>query len=200
VIFYNFLVFHEIEPTDLRVLESWGLGNFVWAEVNAGRRARLSRAHSGAHLMALGLNHATSEYWRKDAPLDSLGRPDFDALFIKTAIIGDDHSSDTYRLGKSARKSGFDIQAFERRLEVVTATVNDKVNEWIDSDAEIKVQPGRSGLSAKRIWKCVLPEGLAEIPCGGTHVQRLGELKQAKISIVPTSIENEYIVVTAIAS
>lgn len=72
-------------------------------------RAGFSIAHSRSHLFALALNRALATYWRKEVPTDSLGSPDFDKLAIQRSRLALDHSLETYRLGKSLRRKGFDV-------------------------------------------------------------------------------------------
>ncbi|MDA0638089.1 hypothetical protein OUY22_32165 [Nonomuraea sp. MCN248] len=46
----------------------------------------------------------------------------------------------------------------------------------MSADVPVRVDVPGPGLTARRTWRCALPEGEASIPCGGTHVRRTGEL------------------------
>ena len=77
--------------------------------VDAEHRAALSAGHTGCHLAAVALNAALAARWRKPVRTDGLGHPDFDQLAIVSSRIVPDGAVDTYRLGRSLRKKGFDV-------------------------------------------------------------------------------------------
>lgn len=149
--------------------------------VDAERRRALSAAHTGCHLMALALNEALHERWRK-APgrEDSFGRPDFDAIAMDSSRMDEHASTDRYRLGKSLRKKGFDPDGLAEQLPEIADRVNARLTGWIAADARVRVEvfggEKTAQLTARREWVCELPEGTASIFCGGTHLGRLGEL------------------------
>src|SRR5690606_31481098 len=87
-------------------------GASVSMEVDAERRAGLSRGHTACHLASLALDLAVADLWRKDPGTDALGSPDFESRANQSSRITEDGSLDEYRLGKSLRKAGFDTQAF----------------------------------------------------------------------------------------
>ena len=67
--------------------------------------------------MSLALNKALEGFWDKEiANKDCFGRPNFDALTIETSRIGRGKSVDVYRIGKSIRKKGFDLERLRVRL------------------------------------------------------------------------------------
>ena len=146
-------------------------------EVDAGRRRELSAAHTACHLAALAMNEATAHLWRKEARLDSLGRPDLDQLAMESSVMDAEGSTDVYRFGKSLRKRGFDPAGFADQVDEVVARVQSTLQEWIASAAVVVVaDDGDRRVTAPRRWTCALPEGQAEMPCGGTHVPDLSAL------------------------
>ncbi|MFP3968256.1 metal-dependent hydrolase [Actinomadura fulvescens] len=160
--------------------------------VNAERRRAFSAGHTACHLMALALNAALAPRWSKDAPrTDGLGRPDFDALAITSSRIVAHGSRDVYRIGRSLRKKGFTAEGLAESLPEVTAELNRLLAEWVSADVPIRVEAPSPELTARRMWHCELPEGTAEIPCGGTHLRRSGELSSitAGLELPPGSEE-----------
>jgi alanyl-tRNA synthetase len=149
----------------------------VELRVDADRRAALSAAHTGCHLLALALNEALAPRWRKDpGRTDALGHPDFDSLAMDSSRMDVDASTDVYRLGKSLRKKGFTGDDLAAELPALTAAVNDRLAAWVAADAPVRIEAPGPELTARRRWACDLPEGPASIFCGGTHLRGLGEL------------------------
>ncbi|MFR9728888.1 metal-dependent hydrolase [Saccharopolyspora sp. MS10] len=144
--------------------------------VDEQRRRRLSAAHTACHLLAYALNAATHELWRKPTALDSRGHHDFDRATCVRTRHDVDGSIDHYRLGKSLRKRGFDGAGFLADLPRFVAEVNATLAGWIDADASVRIDCEGPLLTDRRQWVCELPDAAAEMPCGGTHVSRLGEI------------------------
>ena len=145
--------------------------------VDAERRAALSAAHTGCHLLALALNEALAPRWRKDpGRADALGHPDFDSLAMDSSRMDVQASTDVYRIGKSLRKKGFTPDDLAADLPALTAAVNDRLAAWVAAQAPVRVEAPGPELTARRRWACDLPEGPASIFCGGTHLHSLGEL------------------------
>ncbi|NUP47699.1 MAG: metal-dependent hydrolase [Catenulispora sp.] len=172
------------------------LGEEVELRVDEPRRAALSAAHTGCHLMALALNEALADRWRKEARTDGLGHPDFDSLAMDTSRIGLDASTDRYRLGKSLRKKGFDPEGLREALPDLTEKINARLAEWLAQDAPVRIDTPGPELTARRQWVCELPEKTVEISCGGTHVRRLGELSSLTAELTLSEDGSELVVVT----
>jgi alanyl-tRNA synthetase len=157
--------------------DSVAVGAEVELRVDAERRAALSAAHTGCHLLALALNAALASRWRKDpGRSDDLGHPDFDSLAMASSRMDETASTDVYRLGKSLRKKGFSAEGLAEELPAVTEAVNARLAAWVAADAPVRVDVPGPELTARRRWTCVLPEATASIFCGGTHLTHLGEL------------------------
>jgi len=153
------------------------VGAEVRLRVDAERRAALSAAHTGCHLLALALNEALAPRWRKDpGRADALGHPDFDSLAMDTSRMDVRASTDVYRIGKSLRKKGFTADDLAADLPALTAAVNDRLAAWVAADAPVRIEAPGPELTARRRWACDLPQGPASIFCGGTHLHALGEL------------------------
>lgn len=154
------------------------VGDVVDLRVDADYRGALSAAHTACHLAALALNAVTAELWRKDAPRrDSLGSPDLDGLAIERSTITAWRSRDEYRLGKSIRKKGLDTESLLTGLPDLAAAATAKLQGWIATGGAVSIETGGDEtLPARRTWRCELPEGDGEYPCGGTHVASLSDL------------------------
>ncbi|HEX4790464.1 MAG TPA: metal-dependent hydrolase [Actinospica sp.] len=169
--------------------------------VDAERRRALSAAHTGCHLMALALNEALAGRWRR-APgkEDSFGRPDFDATAMDSSRMDEHAGTDRYRIGKSLRKKGFDPEGLAAELPEIAARVNARLAEWVAADAPVRVEvfggEKTAQLTARREWVCELPQGIASIFCGGTHVARLGELAALQTTLSLSEDGTELVAVT----
>ncbi|MFN8125105.1 MAG: hypothetical protein U0R64_01145 [Candidatus Nanopelagicales bacterium] len=182
---HRWLVLHLLPEAQARTL---GEGQEVEAVVDAARRQRLSRGHSACHLAALALNRVAASFWDSDpGRSDSLGSPDLDSVAITLSRIVPDGALDVYRLGKSTRRKGLrtaDLLADLPRLQVEANAV---LAEWTAAGGASTVDTGGDeSLSARRMWRAELPEGTAEIPCGGTHVSDIGELAGMSVTYQPT--------------
>ncbi|AXI78448.1 alanyl-tRNA editing protein [Peterkaempfera bronchialis] len=182
---WAWLVLHVVESQPLP--DGGTLGDLLGAEaelrVDAERRAALSAAHTGCHLLALALNAALAPRWRKDpGRSDAFGHPDFDSLAMSSSRMDTAASTDVYRLGKSLRKKGFTadatdgLPALAEALPALTQSVNEQLAAWIEADAAVRIEVPGPELTARRRWACDLPAGTAAIFCGGTHLHHLGEL------------------------
>ncbi|MQY05129.1 hypothetical protein ACRB68_31960 [Actinomadura sp. RB68] len=175
---WSWLVVHVVER-DVPV------GVTVRLAVDEERRRALSAGHTACHLMALALNEALAPRWRKEVRPDGLGHPDFDALAIASSRIVPGGSLDTYRIGTSLRKKGFTAEGLAGDLPKLAEVVEARMARWIAADAPVAIEAPGPGLTAPRRWRCALPEGTVEIPCGGTHLSRLGELGAVRVSMEP---------------
>ena len=177
---WRWLVLHaiatDVDPPCL-------IGQPVELRVDVARRRSLSAGHTGCHLMALALNEALAARWRKPVRADGLGRPDFDALAIVSSRIRPNGSTDTYRVGKSLRKKGFTSNGLAEQLPAIQRQVNDRLAAWLASDATVRLGVPGPEVTAPRTWSCALAEGTPTIPCGGTHLDRLGLLARLTVDV-----------------
>src|SRR3989339_623206 len=171
---WYFLVAHIVERSTVDTLGDI-IGAPVELAVNEEYRRKLSETHTGCHLAALALNKATSGFWSKEIKRDSLGHPDLDSMTIANSKIDDICSTDTYRFGKSIRKKGLDVAGLLSGIADIQSQVNGCLVEWLSVPLVFKIVPLLAFLAEARKWQCTLPEGLAEIPCGGTHLDELPE-------------------------
>lgn len=172
---YSWVVVHVVQGATAEV------GDTVDLRVDAGRRAALSRVHTACHVAALALNAVVADLWRKEVVVDGIGNPDFDRIALTESRMTPDEARDTYRLGKSLRKKGFDTAALFGDLEAVAARVNAVVQAWIDADSSVQIEVTGPTLTDMRFWCCHVPEGTFRIACGGTHVTALRELGQVQV-------------------
>lgn len=179
---WTFVVAHVVEGRP--VIE----GDTVEVRVDPEYRARLSTGHTACHLAALALDAALADAWRKEAPLDPLGAPAFDALAIQESRILPDGSRDIYRIGKSLRRKGFDPAALDD-LGALSARVEAQLAAWLETGAAVRVEREGDTLADRRTWVCELPEGAARIPCGGTHVGSLADIAAIAVTFELTTVD-----------
>lgn len=158
-------------------------GAEVHAQVDTARREGLSRGHTACHLASLALDAAVADLWRKEIRPDTLGSPDFEGQAGQSSKIHEDGAVDTYRLGKSLRKAGFDSEGFANSLDERQAQINATLASWVDSAARSWIETGGDTITDRRVWHCALPEGEAEFLCGGTHVDGLDEFAAISVEL-----------------
>lgn len=172
---WTFVVAHVLDAPAPAV------GSIVEITVDGAYRDALSAGHTACHLASLALDEALAEAWTKPAAEDPRGRPAFDALAIQSSRIVAYGSLDTYRVGKSLRRKGFDPAALDDPT-ALAARVDAVLAEWVRGGGAVRIDRPAEGLSTRRTWVAALPDGEAAIPCGGTHVNDLAEF--AAISVV----------------
>lgn len=180
---WGFLVVHVV-PAGVAIRE----GDRVEVVADAGYRAALSRGHTACHLASLALDRALAGAWSKEVPSDSLGAPAFDQLAIERSEILEDGARDTYRIGKSLRKKGFDVAALDD-LDAVAARANAALAGWVASGAAIRIDRADDAISARRTWVCELPGQEARIPCGGTHLTSLEGVGSITVALELADVE-----------
>jgi Ser-tRNA(Ala) deacylase AlaX len=153
-------------------------GDAVVIAVDPVFRHRTSAGHTACHLASLAINQAVANRWKKEVRADGLGRPDFDGVANDTSLIRENGSTDTYRLGKSLRKKGFVTDGLVESLPDVQQTINDTLAGWLATDAPVRVERNGDALTDRREWVCELPDATVRIPCGGTHLTSLRELRE----------------------
>lgn len=158
-------------------------GMVVTVDVDAKFRRALSAGHTGCHLASLALNRALADRWAKPVGSDALGSPNFDAEANDTSRILESGSRDTYRLGKSLRKKGFRTEGLADDLADIENAVNVLLQDWVAAKLPVRIDRDGDRLTDRRYWTCEFPEGVASIPCGGTHVTSLGEVKGLRASL-----------------
>ena len=177
---WTWLVAHPIEGD----APDWLVeGARVELVVDEARRAGLSRGHTACHLASLALDGALADLWRKDPGEDALGSPDFEGRANQTSRIREDGAVDEYRLGKSLRRAGFDTETFAATIAEREDAINAHLAEWVASGAVSRVIPDGPTIVDRRTWHCELPEGTADILCGGTHAGSLDEFAQITVSL-----------------
>ncbi|MDR0218639.1 MAG: hypothetical protein LBI71_07115 [Enterobacteriaceae bacterium] len=169
-----FLVAHILEKENaIESYKNW-LGKQVNLFVDQDYRTALSKGHTLCHLAALALNKETRHLWQKEIKeLDSLGNIDFDALACQSSMVCQNGSSDTYRLGKSLKKKGFNKELLHEQLAEIEENIKSRVFLWANKTLYPQMTPAITRLDELREWSCTLPDGIAKIKCGGAHVQTL---------------------------
>jgi len=176
-------------------------GEIVTLAVDGAHRAALSAGHTACHVAALALNAALADRWRQ--PLgsggrtDGLGNPDFDQLAITSSVIRPYGATDTYRVGKSLRKKGFDPADLENALPDVARRANDLLAGWVAAGVPIELEVSGPALTDLRTWVCRLPEGTQRIPCGGTHLSSLRELTGIAVELTFDAAAGEMVMTTS---
>ncbi len=172
------------------------IGQDARFEVDQAYRRELNVAHTTAHLMSFALNKHTALFWKKETRQDSLGNPNLDANAIAQSKIYPNQSKDTYRFGKSLRKSGFMADDFVGNIGVVSEEMNKTVNAWIAQASPVSLEGDSLRYGTKRTWKTVLDSKEVSIPCGGTHVKNLSEIGPVEISLQYDPEEKSLVIVS----
>jgi len=180
---WSFLVAHLVDG-DAPLTE----GDTVTVEVDPFYRDRLSWGHSACHLASLALNAALADAWTKEHRIDSLGSPDFDAAANESSTILERGARDTYRIGKSLRKSGFEPAALDDPV-ALAASVNATLASWIATGGAVRIERDGELLTDRRYWVADLPGGTARIACGGTHVTSLSDLPAVTVKFETEQLE-----------
>jgi alanyl-tRNA synthetase len=173
-------------------------GDEVLFSVDATHRAALSAGHTACHLAAVSLNAALAGRWRKPVRTDGLGHPDFDQLAIVSSRIEPNGAVDTYRLGRSLRKKGFDVDDLAVDLSAIEADMNRRLIGWVASGAHIELVVSGPRLIDLREWVCTLPEGTQRIPCGGTHLRSLAEVEAVSVELAYDQPIGELVMTTQV--
>jgi len=177
---WTWLVGHPIDGD----APSWLVdGARVELSVDGPRRAGLSRGHTACHLASLALDLALADLWRKDPGSDALGNPNFESRANQSSRIHEDGAVDEYRLGKSLRRAGFDTEGFASTLAAREEAINARLADWVASRATSRVITDGPTIVDRRSWHCELPDGTAEILCGGTHVASLSEFVSISVTL-----------------
>jgi alanyl-tRNA synthetase len=191
---WTFVVAHIVDG------DGPAVGDTVETEADAAYRDALSAGHTGCHLASLALDAALADAWRKEAPVDALGAPAFDALAIQESRILPGGSRDVYRIGKSLRRKGFDPEHLAD-LDALTTRVNTRLSEWVDAAGAVRIDAAGPALADRRTWVCELPGAEVRIPCGGTHVGSLAELASVAVAFEAAPVDggSELVMTTTVA-
>ncbi len=179
---WTFVVAHVVEG------DAPEIGRAVTVEVDAAHRLALSAGHTGCHLASLALDSALAGAWTKSPPLDARGAPAFDQLAIQRSRIVTGGSVDTYRIGKSLRRKGFDPSVLAD-LAPIAAELDAQLAAWIGHGGAVRIDRAADDLSARRTWVCALPDGDVSIPCGGTHLASLAEIEAVAVELRTSEVE-----------
>ncbi|WP_429153201.1 hypothetical protein [Aeromonas veronii] len=189
---WRFVVVHPLTGD-----HALAVGSQVELQVDSAARHALSLGHSGCHLAALALNRVLIPYWRKEvSERDALGQPDFDRLAIQSSRVEPYGSREQYRIGKSLRKKGVNSEALLADLALIEEKVNQQLADWIAAGSEIRRSRAGEAIIDSRYWHCMLEGQEVTIPCGGTHVASLAELREVKVEL--TQVEEGFAMLTRV--
>lgn len=177
---WTWLVGHRIDGAAPAWLAE---GAHVSLSVDVARRNGLSRGHTACHLASLALDLAVADLWRKEPGEDALGNPDFEGRANQSSRIHEDGAVDEYRLGKSLRRAGFDTETFAATLADRVESINAQLAAWVASGASSRIETEGRTIVDRRRWHCDLPDGVALILCGGTHVGSLAEFDSITVTL-----------------
>lgn len=173
------LVVHVVELPP--ALAAQAVGAPVRLAVDGERRRRLSGAHTACHLSGFALNAALAGRWRKPVAADALGSPDFEHHALVASSLSELRYHDTYRIGRSLRKAGFETDGLSSVVPSLGADVRRRMLAWAATEASVRVTAVGPGLGSPRTWACDLPSGTVEVPCGGTHLTDLAGLTGVRV-------------------
>jgi len=190
-----FLVAHIIDSQKIKPLSSL-VGKQALLNVDKTYRLQLSQAHTACHISALALNKTLISYWNKPYQPDALGHSDLVHLAITKTVIQEQWVQDTFRIGKSARKKGFDALSFFEHIKTIEDRTNVQINEWLRTPIHIDILPKIALLHETISWICHLPDGIAKISCGGTHITQIKPDNHIKITLEKKEDVPEFTMVT----
>lgn len=193
---WAFVVVHHLAVDATGIAE----GDEVLLTVDAEHRRALSAGHTACHLAALALNAALADRWRKPVGTDGLGNPDFDQLAIVSSRIEPGGAVDRYRMGRSLRKKGFDIDGLAADLMGIAGAANTTLAGWVATGAPVQLLVAGPGLTDLREWVCALPEGTQRIPCGGTHLDSLAETGGVTVTLEYDEAEGSLVMQTTVGA
>lgn len=180
---WAFLVLHVVAADG----PAPAVGQQVELRVDPAQRFAVSLGHTACHLAALALNAALADRWRKPVEPDGLGHPNFDRAALTASKIKPFGAVDTYRIGKSLRRRGFDVVGLDVVQTAAAATA--LLARWVAVGASISIESDGPGLSDRRTWVCRLPEGTERIACGGTHPTSLAGVAAIDVELALVDAE-----------
>ncbi|WP_246616396.1 alanyl-tRNA editing protein [Thaumasiovibrio subtropicus] len=175
-----FVVIHRVNQPILS-------GASIVLKVDKGYQDSLSRGHTAGHLASIALNKVLADgYWRKEAERrDPIGSPDFNSYAQQASSVTEDRCEDTYRLGKTLRKRGLNAADMVSDLQEIERRVNQQLKNWLSMPTAVTLRCEGAGLTDSRYWQCELHnDGLAVMPCGGTHVSHLSTYESITVSLL----------------
>src|SRR5690606_5472357 len=72
--------------------------------------------------------------------------------------------------------------------DAVAERANALLAEWVASGAPVRIERDDDALSSRRTWVCELPGASARIPCGGTHLTSLAELRSVSVALAAAAV------------
>lgn len=178
-------------------VNSLAAGDAVELRVDPDYRRAIAVAHSACHIAALAFNTIMDDYWRKPIAVDTQGHNNTDQKLIQSSTIRENATREVYRIGKSARKAGFDAERFWSAEADFDALIGQAANDLRRSLLSVEVTPGESTFGARRLWRARTGGGVLEIPCGGVH--ELDPTRIGPITIALTREPGEGVVVMDVA-
>jgi len=91
---------------------------------------------------------------------------------------------DVYRLGKSCRKLGFNVQDVLHQLPQIQHKVQQLLHEWLKSRPQIQVSAAGQALDDSRSWHCTLGKETFSMFCGGTHIRDFREVDLLQVRLI----------------
>jgi alanyl-tRNA synthetase len=174
---WTFVVAHLVDETVLDQVGGLTEGDGVTVEIDADYRHALSIGHSACHLASLSLDAALAGAWSKE-------NRGFDSAANETSLITERGSIDTYRVGKSVRKAGFDVSALDDPA-ALAGVVNATLASWVAAGGSIDIERDGDLLTDRRYWVA----GDARIACGGTHVSSVQDLGTVTVTLEVQQLE-----------
>lgn len=192
---WHFVVVHQLDS-----MVAVNVNDTVELVVDEQYQSALSRGHSAGHLASFALNKVLEQsYWRKDASRkDALNNRDFHSYAQVLSLVSENQSTDSYRLGKTLKKRGFNVADMLGDLTNIENNVNQVLAEWLTTKAKVSMQCEGEALTDSRYWHCDLGNGEhISMPCGGSHVQSLAEYTCIEIKLTQKSDQDLEMITTA---
>lgn len=158
-------------------------GDEVEINVDPEYRFSISSGHSASHLLTLGLNEVLSTYWKKTPQIDENGFPAFTEMTLSNSQISEFSCQDTFRIGKSLKKKGFDADLLWQSLPDIEMKLNEFIDTIVaDDNAKAFMEPSECPINEHRKWHLEANRSYTK-SCGGTHLKDFSQISNIRVEL-----------------
>ncbi len=158
-------------------------GDNVDISVDQDYRFSISSGHSASHLLTLGLNEVLSDFWKKVPRIDENGFPAFTEMTLVKSEISEFACQDTFRIGKSLKKKGFDAELLWQSLPEIEMKLNEFIDNIVsDNSAKVLMRPSECSINEHRKWHLDANRSYTK-SCGGTHLTNFSQISHMRVAL-----------------
>ena len=172
-------------------------GDNVEITVDKDFRFSMSSGHTASHLVTLGLNEILLEFWKKPPQIDENGFPAFTEMSLADSKILAFSCQDTFRIGKSLKKKGFDADLLWKSLPEMEIKLNEFIDNIVSDDsAKAFIEPSECPINDHRKWHLDANRHYTK-SCGGTHLTDFSQISNIRVELRQ---ENQELIARAIVT